>query len=75
MTGPAGVRIAVALSGAFSAATWLAAVTLSGLCVDVPLHPRLPHAGAPHVAEPPSPPPQKAKQKLIEIAPWEQVPA
>ncbi len=73
------MRILVPLSAAFSAATWLAAVTLSGLCVEVPLHPRLPHAGVPHVTEPPPAAPERAapaktKEKLIEIAPWEEVP-
>lgn len=80
MAGPLGVRIAVAFSAVVSAATWLAALTLIGMWLEVPPHPRLPHAGAPHVGEPSSTPPEKAapakaKEKLIEISPWEQIPA
>jgi hypothetical protein len=80
MAGPLGVRIAVALSAAASAATWLVALTVIGMWLEVPLPPGLPHAGAPYVGEPSSSPPEKpapakAKEKLIEISPWEQIPA
>jgi len=72
MTGRAGARIAAALS----TVTWLSAVALTALFVDMPLHPEGP-AAAPAIEQlPPSPPAErKAKEKVIEISPWEEVPA
>jgi hypothetical protein len=77
MTGRAGVRIAVALSSA----TWLGAVAVAGLFLDMPLRAPVPGGVCPMLApaveqEAPKPPPErKAKEKIIEIAPWEEVPA
>ena len=65
---------------------WLAAAMVAALVLDVPLRPprgRAPDGPVPglHDATPPMPrsqeppPPAKSKEKLIEISPWEQVPA
>lgn len=88
MTGRAGLRIALHLSPlrARSAALvgWFAAAALATLVLDVPLHPPARANGAsplPELHEPATPLPRteepKAppkREKLVEIAPWEQVP-
>jgi hypothetical protein len=81
-----GLWIVLALSrlaGRYAASlAWALAAVLAALLLDMPLH-APPHGGAPSFPAAPAvqqmrsmpPAPRKEKVKLIEFAPWEQVPA